>query len=120
MVSRTPVTVPIISKQTGQVVGQAEGALIEYVYSTDNLPFSPETRSYLFVAITENYGIAMGVEGTADELESEETPEVFVKNKVILFCPEICGLVSAYFLPLYFGIFSTNSGLGLLLCGMSV
>jgi hypothetical protein len=37
---------------------------------------------------------------------------ILVKDKVILFCPEICGLVSAYFLPLYSRDILHQFGLG--------
>ena len=77
LVSRTPMTVPVVDSN-GQVVAQANGTLVEYVYGSDIYGelLAPDIRAYQFFAIYNNDAVAIGIEGEADDVDSGEVPEL--------------------------------------------
>jgi hypothetical protein len=76
LVSNTPITIDVVDSATGQVISQAEGAIMEFVYGTENVPFGPSFRSYQVFAVYGDTGFTFGVEGLEAEVDSEEVPEV--------------------------------------------
>jgi hypothetical protein len=62
LVSSTPMTVDIVRAGTnGQVIGQAPGALVEYVYgSTENI-VARDTRAYQVFALNEDTAVTFGI-----------------------------------------------------------
>jgi hypothetical protein len=75
LVSSTPLTIPIEDLQTGQIVGQAEGAVFEFVYGSDNFSLAPTYRAYQVFAINGDIGFTFGVEGPEEDVDSGEVPE---------------------------------------------